>query len=81
MKINYDETTGKTYNGLPRETGLKCFVSQILGNKLEIRIVPLYEHAAIYLEKWPEFKNGLAAEIKNVEAVPEYKATITESPK
>jgi hypothetical protein len=69
------------YNGLPWEIGLKRFAPQILGNKLEIRIVPLYEHAAIYLEKWPEFKNGLAAEIKNVEAVPEYKATITESPK
>lgn len=69
------------YNGLPWEIGLKRFVPQILGNKIEIRIVPLYEHAAIYLEKWPEFKDGVAAEIQNVEAVPEYKVTITEKPK
>ena len=65
------------YNGMPWETGLKRFMPEVMGNAVELRISPLYEGAAVYLEKQPSFNNGAAAEIHKVELIPEYKAVVT----
>lgn len=53
------------YTGQVWEIGLKRFDYP---KKLQIEIQELKENAPVFLEKWPEFKNGSACEIYKIEA-------------
>lgn len=53
------------YTGQPWEIGLKRFG---FPGKVQVEILPLKENAPCFLEKWPEFKNGVACEIYQINA-------------
>lgn len=53
------------YTGQTWEIGLKRFQ---MPEKVRIEILPLKEEALVFLEKWPDFVNGIANSILNVTA-------------
>lgn len=57
------------YTGEPWPIGLRRFD---FPSKLTVEIYPLKEDAKVFLETWPNFKNGIACEINNVIARAEY---------
>ncbi len=62
------------YTGKVWEVGTKRFD---FPQKLRLEIMPLEENAPIFLEKWPEMKDGRACELKKVTAESEYAHTFT----
>jgi hypothetical protein len=61
------------YTGRVWEVGLKQFE---LPGRLVLEVYPLQENAKIFLEEWPQMKNGVACELSSVAAQVEYKASI-----
>jgi len=62
------------YVGKEWEVGLKQFD---FPEKLTLEVYPLQENAEMFLETWPDMKNGIACELNHVSAQAEYKALIT----
>jgi hypothetical protein len=63
------------YNGRPWEIGLKRFLPESFGKKLEVSILPLPHKAPIYLDAraWePMDAEGQTAKMLGVEVLPEY---------
>jgi hypothetical protein len=61
------------YSGLTWRIGLKRF-SQLLGSgEWILDISPLYRDAYVYLDKWPEMKDGKALKLVQYSVVPEYR--------
>lgn len=56
------------YTGQIREIGLKQFD---FPKEIEVEIYPLKKGEHVFLDKWPEFKNGSACEINEVLLCPE----------
>jgi hypothetical protein len=67
------------YNGRTWEIGLKRFLPDSFGKKLEVSVLPLPRTAPIYLDAraWqPMNAEGQTAKVLGVELVPEYEATL-----
>lgn len=85
IQIDYAGDSGKLYLGdayiddhfytsCVWEVGTKRFD---FPEKLRLEIMPLEENAPIFLEKWPEMKNGRALDLIKVTAESEYCHTFT----
>ncbi len=75
--LNGELISDNFYNGTRWEIGLKRFAPDVLGNRINLQVTPLYKDAKIYLEKWPEFKGEKVADIMKIEAIPEYRVSVT----
>ena len=75
--LNGELISDNYYNGTRWEIGLKRFAPEVSGNRINLQVTPLYKDAEIYLEKWPEFKGEKVADIIKIEAVPEYRVSVT----
>jgi beta-galactosidase len=64
------------YDGTIWEVGLKRFADRLQNQPFRLKISPLAEGAAIYLEKRPQYEHGIALTLKCVTAVPQYKVII-----
>jgi hypothetical protein len=62
------------YTGEPWQIGLKRFD---FPHTLVIEIDALQDDAAVFLEKWPEMKAGVACCLSKVSIQPEYQVTAT----
>jgi len=74
--------TDDFYNGTPWLIGLDRVPSQ-QWDKLELKILPLREHAPIYLPEkaWPAFPaGGPVARLKDVQVLPEYEVVVDAKP-
>jgi Beta-galactosidase, domain 2 len=74
--------TDNFYNGTPWLIGLDRIPSQ-QWDKLELKILPLREHAPIYLPEkaWPAFPAGApVARVKDVQVLPEYEVVVDAKP-
>jgi beta-galactosidase len=74
--------TDNFYNGTPWLIGLDRVPDQ-QWDKLELKILPLREHAPIYLPEkaWPAFPAGApAARLKDVQVLPEYEIVVDAKP-
>ena len=60
------------YNGEIWQVGLKKYKQRLKGNKLKLSLVPLKENADIYLDKWPSFRDGIAATLNSITVQSEY---------
>ena len=67
--INGEYITDHYYTGRTWEIGLKRFS---FAKELILEIYPLKEDAPVYLETWPNMKNGVACELVQVTAELEY---------
>jgi hypothetical protein len=70
------------YNGRPWEIGLKRFLPESFGKKLEFSILPLPRSAPIYLDAraWePIDPAGQTAKVLRVELLPEYEVVLKPS--
>lgn len=85
IQIDYAGDSGKLYLGETYiddhfytsrtwEIGTKRFG---FPEKLRLEIMPLEENAPIFLEKWPEMKDGRACNVMQVTAESEYRYTFT----
>jgi len=74
--------TDNFYNGAPWLIGLDRVPNQEW-DKLELKILPLHEHAPIYLpdKAWPAFPaGGPVARLKDVQVLPEYEVVVDAKP-
>lgn len=74
--------TDNFYNGTPWLIGLDRIPSQ-QWDKLELKILPLREHAPIYLPEnaWPAFPaGGAVVRVKDVQVLPEYEVVVAAKP-
>jgi hypothetical protein len=74
--------TDNFYNGTPWLIGLDRVPNQ-QWDKLELKILPLHEHAPIYLpdKAWPAFPaGGPVARLKDVQVLPEYEVVVDARP-
>jgi hypothetical protein len=70
------------YNGRPWEIGLKRFLPESFGKKLEISVLPLPRKAPIYLDAraWKSMNaEGQTAKVLEVELLPEYEVVLNPS--
>jgi hypothetical protein len=70
------------YHGQPWEIGLKRFLPSIVGQKLEVDVLPLTRDAPIYLDAkaWgPIDAAGQNAKVFGVEVLPEYEVLLAPS--
>ena len=70
------------YNGRPWEIGLKRFLPEAFGKKLEVSILPLPRKAPIYLDEraWAAMNaDGQTAKVFAVEVLPEYEVVLNPS--
>jgi beta-galactosidase len=74
--------TDNFYNGTPWLIGMDRIPGQQWG-KLQLKILPLSEHAPIYLPEkaWPAFPAGApVARLKDVQVLPEYEVVVDAKP-
>jgi hypothetical protein len=67
------------YNGRTWEIGLKRFLPETFGHKLEVDVLPLPHNAPIYLDAraWAHMNaEGQTAKVMGVEALPEYEVVL-----
>jgi hypothetical protein len=67
------------YNGRPWEIGLKRFLPEAFGKKLEVSVLPLPHAAPIYLDAraWEAMNHeGQTAKVFGVEVQPEYEVIL-----
>ncbi len=70
------------YNGRAWEIGLKRFLPEAFGKKLEVDVLPLPRNAPIYLDAraWAQMNaTGQTAKVMSVELLPEYEVVIAPS--
>jgi beta-galactosidase len=82
LYVNGKLLTDNFYNGTPWWIGMDR-VPTGLWDKLELRILPLHDHAPIYLPggTWPNFPpGGQVAKLKNLQALPEYELIVDTQP-
>ena len=61
------------YTGLTWRIGLKRFAHLLSSGEWLLDISPLYEGTYVYLDKWPEMKDGKALKLAYYSVVPEYR--------
>jgi hypothetical protein len=67
------------YNGRPWEIGLKRFLPDSFGKKLEVVVLPLPRNAPIYLDAhaWAQMNaQGQTAKVSSVDVLPEYEVVL-----
>ena len=90
LRIHYVGDTGRAYingklvadnfyNGLPWEIGLKRFAPEVFQTGLVVQITPMREQSQIYLEDWAKVSKGQEPNIRKIEVLPEYSASIVQS--
>ncbi|MCR4757651.1 MAG: beta-galactosidase [Butyrivibrio sp.] len=78
MYRNGDIIADNFYTGQEWEIGLKRFVgSPKNGFNAEINIRPLKEGMAIYLQNWPELKDGVICEVGKISSLAQFKEVIS----
>ncbi|BCN30566.1 beta-galactosidase [Anaeromicropila herbilytica] len=71
--VNDEVIADNFYTSRTWEIGLKGYS---FPTKLRLEIYPLYENAEVYLEKWPQMKDGKAMELFEANVEIEYKSII-----
>ena len=61
------------YTGLTWRIGLKRFTKQLSSGEWILDISPMYKDAYVYLDKWPEMRDGKALGLVRYSVVPEYR--------
>ena len=70
------------YNGRTWEIGLKRFLPQAFGKKLEVEVLPLPGNAPIYLDPTARAQlnpQGQTAKVMSVEVLPQYEVVLRPS--
>ena len=68
------------FNGRVWEIGLKRYLPQAFGKKLEVEVLPLPRNAPIYLDfrAWSQIEaQGSTAKVSSVEVLPEYEVVLS----
>ena len=61
------------YTGLTWRIGLKRFAKQLSSGEWILDISPMYKDAYVYLDKWPEMRDGKALRLVRYSVGPEYR--------
>ena len=69
LYMNNSQIGDNFYTGEGWDIGLKSFG---MPRQLKVEIFPLNQDAEVFLEKWPQMRDGTACEITSVKITPEY---------